>query len=162
MASHKVLQGVVNSTAQSFASLMNYRDDDYVLGHILSAARELTPGVHTLVVDLLTGTAEPPELLSQPVSTAVASYAAWLPDTVLRSGSDMSFVRAAELRVTFDTSQQRPHHRFSHLIESPFVCEVVIHDDRGRNFVGRVADWWFPERERPLSWFRRLVNRLRR
>ena len=158
MARRKVLRSVVNSTAQSFSSLMNYRDDDYVLGHILTAARRRPPGVQILTADLLTGNAEPADLAPPPVAQSIASYARRLPDTVVRSGSDMAFVRAATLRVTFDTGVERAHQRFSHLIESPFVCEVSILDDQGRQFTGRVSDWWFPEKERPLPWLARVAR----
>ena len=61
MPSHKVLQSVARSVADSFASLMNYADDDYVLGHLLNVAR--ASGRNELSVDLLTGKAGPSELL---------------------------------------------------------------------------------------------------
>ncbi len=35
MASHKTLKSVVRSEAESFTSLMNYRGDDFVMGHII-------------------------------------------------------------------------------------------------------------------------------
>lgn len=39
MASHNKLDSVSRSVADSFTSLMNYRGDDHVMGHLLKAAR---------------------------------------------------------------------------------------------------------------------------
>ncbi len=61
MASHKKLQSVSRSIADSFTSLMNYSGNDYVMGHLLKAAR--TTGMTRLDVDLLSGIASPKGLL---------------------------------------------------------------------------------------------------
>ncbi len=143
MPKHKVLRSVARSIADSFASLMNYGDNDYVFGHLLNAAR--ASGRSGLRVNLLTGEAEPPELLVAPVRRSVKWYCDDFPGLVARSGSDSRFVQAAELRVSFDLSMSRPT-KWSGLAESPYVCEVEITDDRGKLYVGKNEGWWFPER----------------
>jgi len=79
--------------ADQFTSLMNYSDGDYVMGHLLSAAR--ATGEETLSVDLLSGRAVPSALLVPPVSRSVDFYAKGFPDLVRRSGSTMEFVKKA-------------------------------------------------------------------
>lgn len=69
MARYKVLKSVTHSMAHSFTSLMNYAEDDYVMGHLLREARETHRA--TLRVDLLTGVASPSELLSSPIGQAI-------------------------------------------------------------------------------------------
>jgi len=139
---------------------MNWSGDDYVLGHVLTASREHPAGKHQLSIDLLTGQMHPSYLAPPPVALAVGWYVKGLPDTVRRSSSDMSLVREASLVLTFDTAVERPHARFSQLLESPFVCEVAVTDTRGKKYIGRVSDWWFPERSRPLPWRIHLRNTL--
>jgi len=65
MPSHKTLKSVVRSLVESFTSLMNYRGNDYVMGHVLYAA--WATGATELCVDLLTGQASPSPLLDPPV-----------------------------------------------------------------------------------------------
>lgn len=149
MASHKVLKSVARSVADSFTSLMNYRDDDYVMGHLLTAAR--ASGASSLHVDLLRGVGTPAELMVAPVSASVMNYCASFPGLVQRSGSDIAFVQTAELTLEYDLSVSRPYRREPSLIESPYVCSVDIQDDRGRRYASRLTGWWFPERQVPKA-----------
>lgn len=142
MPTHKVLKSVVRSLADSFTSLMNYADDDYVMGHLLTAAR--TTGVNRLDVDLLTGKAGPAELLTDPVVRAITWYCHYFPQLVERSGAEMSFVMAAKLALEYDTSILRPVARFPQFSESPYSCRVEVVDDKGRIYKITLTGWWFP------------------
>src|SRR5262245_46278577 len=129
MPSHKALNSVVTSLAQSFTSLMNYYGDDYVMGHVVSAAWSSgSTGFH---VDLLSGATDSSPLLVPQVRDSVTRYAEWFPDMVRRSNSSMEFVVEAKLVVTVDPTKRRPcgHAGF---LESPFTCSVRIIDDRGK------------------------------
>lgn len=143
MPSHKVLKSVVRSVGDQFTSLMNYSEDDYVMGHLLNAAR--TSGERTLTVDLLTGRAEPSALLVPAVARSVAWHAEQFPDLVRRSGSDLGFVKKAEMTIEFDTSVERRRCVGSDLAESPYECRVSLIDDRGREFAVALKGWWYPE-----------------
>ncbi len=127
----------------SFTSLMNYRGDDYVMGHLLRRAREVGEG--TLIVDLLTGHAAPASLLTREVAASVASYAEWFPKQLAHEGTGMEYVRSAHMTVTFDLKVERPSRHAPDCIESPYVCRVEIEDDRGKAWVAELRDWWFPE-----------------
>jgi len=143
MASHKVLKSVARSVADSFTSLMNYRGDDYVMGHLLTAAR--SSGASALHVNFLTGHATPEALLVTPVMQSVSDYCASFPSLVQRSGSDLAFVRAAEMDLEYDLSVAKPRRHQQKVLESPYVCTVRIEDDRGRIYESRLTGWWFPE-----------------
>src|SRR5216683_4438934 len=143
MASHKKLQSVSRSIADSFTSLMNYSANDYVMGHLLKAAR--TTGMSRLDVDLLSGIASPKALLLKPVAYSVDAYCQDLSSLVRRSGSDIAFVRSASLSVEFDISISRPHSRAPNLSESPYTCTVRIEDDRGKTYESDLKGCWYPE-----------------
>ena len=156
MASHKVLKSVVRSVADSFTSLVNYVGDDYVMGHLLNAARH--SGKTTLQINLLTGESGPKELLIKPVALSVKSYVQSFPDLVVRSGSAMSFICAAELRLSFDIGVAKPIRGIPHILESPYTCEVSIADDRGKAYSTTLSGWWYPEKVWKPSFWSHLRN----
>ena len=142
MATHKTLKSVVRGVAESFTSLMNYRGNDYVMGHIVRAAWETK--ATGFRVDLLTGATDASPLLVPHVRDSIASHVRWLPDTVQRSNSDLRFVSQAELIVSVDPEVRRPRGD-SGLYESPFTCTVRIVDDRGKVYSHEISAWWYPE-----------------
>ncbi|MGH2808239.1 MAG: hypothetical protein ACRDKT_13300, partial [Actinomycetota bacterium] len=99
----------------------------------------------TLKVDLLTGHIEPEEFLRGPIVESVADYCVDFPGLVTRSGSDPSFVKAAQMTISFGISVEQPVLHAPHLNQSPFVCTVSITDDRGRIYQRVRRDWWYPE-----------------
>jgi hypothetical protein len=143
MATHKVLKSVVRSVADSFTSLMNYADDDYVMGHVLTVAR--ATGKNRLDIDLLTGVATPEELLTAPVTRAISRYHDDFPQLVERSGADFAFVTTARLLLEFDTSVARAVAGFPQRSESPYRCHVELIDDRDHVYEITLDGWWFPE-----------------
>jgi hypothetical protein len=145
MASYKVLKSVAHNVGHSFVSLMNYADDDYVMGHVLRFSR-LT-GHDCLTINLMTGEAAPPELLRAPVSEVPARYSKWFWDLVERQGSDRAYVRSATLNLRYDIATQRPVARNPEFVESPYVCNVRVTDSRGKEYVAHFDGWWYPERQ---------------
>jgi hypothetical protein len=152
MPSHKTLKSVVRNMAQSFTSLMNYRGDDYVMGHLVYAAWD-TGGTECRV-DLLSGKVYDSTLLVPFVRDSIESYVSWFPQMVKGSNSDMSFVKKAELLITIDPNTRRPHAE-SEYQESPYTCTVCIIDDRGKQYQHSISDWWYPERTPPRAKKRR-------
>ena len=106
MARYKVLKSVAHNIGHSFTSLMNYADDDYVMGHILRFAR--STGRDTLTLDFARREAGPPELLAPPISEVPARYTEWFWDLVQRHGSDRSLVQSATLTLNYDIATKRP------------------------------------------------------
>ena len=167
MARYKVLKSVAHSFGHSFVSLLNYANDDYVMGHLLTAARSTRSS--TLLVDILTGKAAPETLLVPPVRDSIRRYCKWFPDLVARHRTEMIFIATARMTVSFNLTVERPVRHAPNLIESPFLCSVEIEDDRGKVWRAEIKDWWFPEatgpsgeraRRRP-RFVRRLLGILR-
>lgn len=146
MPSYKTLKSVVASLAQSFTSLMNYRGDDYVMGHIVYAA--WSTGATRLHVDLSSGVMEASQLLIPEVQDAISQYVRWFPEIVQRSNSSMDFISEAKLLITVDPTVRRPCRNVG-FQESPFTCIVRVVDDRGKEYVHKISDWWYPEKVLP-------------
>ena len=143
MTSHKPLKSVSHNFGHSFISLMNYVNDDYFLGHLLKQARKTT--LNKLTIDVLQNSAKPTELLTEEIKTSIERWNKWFPSLIESSGSTMDFVSAAIMTVEFDLNQTRPYLNDNQFIESPFICEIVITDDRGKEYKHKHEGWWFPE-----------------
>jgi hypothetical protein len=150
MARYKVLKSVAHSMGHSFTSLMNYRGNDYVMGHLLRRAREVRQG--TLIVDFLTGKAGPASLLTREIGDAVERYAAWFPQQVSSQRTSLAYVRGARMTLAFDLTVEREARHAPGCIESPYVCRVEIEDDRGKTWAAELRDWWYPEAGSPPTW----------
>jgi len=158
VARYKVLQSVAHSIGHSFVSLMNWGDDDYVMGNLLRRAR--ATGVDTFWVDLLAGTFGPEDLAIPPVRAAATHYVTWFPELVEQHRTEMRWIRSARLEVRFDLSKERPARFAPGQFESPFVCRVEIEDDRGKVWAAEQRDWWFAEPLRPRRGRSQLLRRL--
>lgn len=143
MTSHKPLKSVSHNFGHSFISLMNYIHNDYFLGHLLKQARSTK--INKLSVDILTGTALPKELLTLPILNSIQHWCKWFPNLVNSSGSTMDYVSKATMTIEFDLTKTRPYPHGNQFIENPFVCEIIITDDRGKEYKHEHTGWWFPE-----------------
>ena len=143
MISHKPLRSVSHNFGHSFISLMNYINDDYLLGHLLRQSRKTK--INKLTVDILNDNAEPKELLTSDIRTSVKHYCNWFPTLVHQSGSTMDYVTSATMTIQFDLETTRPYPNDNRFTENPFTCEIVIVDDRGKEYRHRHEGWWFPE-----------------
>jgi hypothetical protein len=143
MARYKVLKSVAHNIGHSFTSLMNYAGDDYVMGHILRFARQT--GVDTLTIDFVSGEAGPQELLADPISAVPGRYTQFFWDLVKRQGSDRSCVKTAILTLKYNLNAERARRRNSRVMESPYVCDVLITDIHDKNYGAHFQSWWYPE-----------------
>ena len=144
MTSHKPLKSISHNFGHSFISLMNYVKDDYILGHLLNQARQTK--LNRLTVDILKNVAEPKELLTNEIKSSIEHWNKWFPILVKNSGSTMDFVSSVTMIIEFDLQQtRRPYTNIVNCIESPFICEIVIIDDRGKEYKHKHEGWWFPE-----------------
>ena len=143
MTGHKPLKSVSHNFCHSFISLMNYVNNDYFLGHLLKQAR-LT-NQNKLKIDILQNLAEPHDLLTNEIKSSIEHWNKWFPILVENSGSTIDFVSSATMTIVFDLQQKRPYSGDSKYLESPFTCEIVIIDDRGKEYKHKHEGWWFPE-----------------
>jgi hypothetical protein len=143
MISHKPLGSVSHNFGHSFISLMNYINDDYLLGHLLRQARKTN--MNKLTVDILEGKSEPNQLLTNAIKTSIKHYCDWFPTLVNESGSTIDYVASATMTIEFDLKITRPYPKDSRYNENPFCCEILIIDDRGKEYRHTHSGWWFPE-----------------
>ncbi len=143
MTSHKPLKSVSHNFGHSFISLMNYINDDYLLGHLLKQARKTK--CNKLTVDILKNLAEPTELLTDQIKSSIEHWNKWFLTLVESSGSTMDYVSSATMTIEFDLQQTRPNKSNSDYLESPFACEIIIIDDRNKEYKHKHEGWWFPE-----------------
>src|SRR5258708_12191765 len=143
MPRFKVLKGVAHNLGHSFTSSMNYAGDDYVRGHLLKYARG--SGKDTLFIDLMSGEAEPIELLAEPVSDVPSRYSKFFWYLVQTHGSDRSYVQSATLSLRYNLAIQRATPHAIGLTGSPYVCEVRVTDSRGKNYDAHFEGWCSPE-----------------
>ena len=143
MTSHKPLKSVSHNFGHSFISLMNYVNDDYFLGHLLKQARKTN--INKLTVDILKNIAEPTELLTSQIKSSIEHWNKWFPTLVENSGSTMNFVSSAIMTIEFDLKQTLLYSSNSKMLQSPFTCEIIIIDDRGKEYKHKHEGWWYPE-----------------
>ncbi len=107
-----LLKNVAHNLGHSFTSLMNFAGTDYAMGPILRFARQT--GHDTLRINLVTGEAEPPELLAPPITELPVRYMQLFWYLVERYGSDRSFVQDARLAASIHRKRapRRSHHNF--------------------------------------------------
>ena len=122
---------------------MNYINDDYFLGHLLKQARQTNIGM--LTVDILKNIAEPTVLLTSQIKSSIEHWNKWFPTLVENSGSTMNFVKSATMTIEFDLKLTLPHPSNSTILQSPFACEIIIIDDRGKEYKYKHEGWWYPE-----------------
>lgn len=160
MPSHKPLKSVSHNFGHSFISLMNYINDDYILGHLLKQAR-LT-NITRLEVDILNSTAEPQELLTTPIRDSIGYWNSWFSKLVIDSGSSMDYVSSASMTIEFDLLTARPCFYDNRILENPFTCEIKIIDDRGKEYKYKHEGWWFPETEKIITYANKNLPKIGR
>ncbi|MDD5360776.1 MAG: hypothetical protein PHN88_01485 [Ignavibacteria bacterium] len=143
MKRHKPLKSVSHNFGNSLVSCMNHIEDNYFLGHLLKQARKTK--CSKLEVDILNKEMSPAKLLTKPVIKSLNNWISLYPDMVERSGSSMDYVKSAKLTIEFNLNESRLDSTFKKYIENPYVCEVVIIDDKGKVYNKKQEGWWFPE-----------------
>ncbi len=97
-----------------------------------------------MTVDLLSGEAGPAELIAPPVDESIAARLRWFPSLLAAEGIDPSVVRAARMRIVFDTARCAAHPPVEGyaVSEVPFDCWVTIRDDRGTTHDAHFRRLW--------------------
>lgn len=140
MSRYKVLPSIAHNVAQALTRPSHEHEDDrHLLGDLLGDARKT--GQSTLRVDLMTGDATPDALVTRSLARAMARYVQGFPALVAGHGSDMQYVKAARLQITFDLAGERPAEDASGRKESPYTLRVEIDDDRGKTWHAELHGW---------------------
>lgn len=143
MPSHKVLKSVSHNFGHSIVSLMNYVGTDYFLGALQKQMRKTK--INRLEVDILNNECHPKELLTRRILPTIKRYNKYFPELVESGGSSMEFVKSANMVIEFDLTTSRISPIDNKFIENPYVCEINIVDENGKEYKTEQKDWWFPE-----------------
>ena len=143
MPSHKVLKSISHNFGHSIVSLMNYVGNDYFLGVLQKQMRKRK--LNRLEGDILNNASKPNELLTKPILRTINNYNERFPELVVSSGSSMEFIESAKMTIEFDLTLSRISPIDSRFIENPYVCEINIVDENGKEYKTEQKDWWFPE-----------------
>ena len=143
MPSHKVLKSVSHNFGHSFVSFMNYMETDYFLG-LLQAEMQKNE-LNRLEVDILNNESQPKELLTRKIQNSINYWNKWFPELVESSKSSMKFVKSAKMVIEFDLTQSRLYSLNNKFTENPYICEITIIDDNGKEYKKEQKGWWFPE-----------------
>jgi hypothetical protein len=156
---YKAIKSAAHNYGHSFVSLMNWSDGDYTMSHLTREVVER--GLSRLEVNLLTGRAEPEELLVPPVRASIRDHVDWFPRLLRSQAIDPAVVRRAMFVLTFELGRRSVSSEYGPGWTIPFECVITIEDDHGRAHVGRVRDIWRvdesfapPRRLRRLAWWR--------
>jgi hypothetical protein len=140
MAKYKVLSSAAHNYGASFISVMNNAAGDFAMCHLIRAAQQTD--ARELRVDLLAGTAEPPELCPPGVLEAVQAYCAGFGPHLQRSGATLDMVSRGELRVTIRPGRVVAKGKLKAYLHALIECQVEIVDDRGKVQSGRNEESW--------------------
>ena len=143
MPSHKVLKSVSHNFGHSFVSFMNYIETDFFLGLLLKEIRKTK--LNRLEVDILNNESQPKELLTPKILKSIGYWNKSFPQLVENSGSSMEFVKSAKMTIEFDLTLSREYPFDKRFTENPYVCEITILDDNGKEYKTSQKGWWFPE-----------------
>jgi len=143
MPSHKTLKSVSHNFGHSFVSFMNYMETDYFLG-LLQTEMQKTE-LNRLEVDILNNESQPKELLTRKIQKSINYWNKWFPELVENSKSSMEFVKSAKMVIEFDLTLSRPYPHDNKFTENPYICEITIIDDNGKEYKKEQKGWWFPE-----------------
>jgi hypothetical protein len=129
MASRRVLASVADGVARAFTSRDNDVDGWQAVGLLMDAGAPADPAYE---LDLLTGKTTPRNLTSalDELGPAWARYFAW---TLARHGVPPDRIATATLTLRFEYAPWPPSVRPGG-DRRPFVCNVLIRDDRGRDY----------------------------
>jgi hypothetical protein len=137
---YKVIKSAAHNWGHSFASSMNYWQHDYVMSHLARAA--VTNAIPELHANLISGEAEPQQLLTEPVRQSLERRIADTPRFLRSHGIPPGVIHGAELVIRFDLERTRASRPEPGAYVVPFEVVVTLTDDRGTVHIGHVSDKW--------------------
>jgi len=160
LARYKVLGAVAHNVADSFTSSLNYATDDYVMGVMLTLARQSKEASY--FIDFVSGS-HSSAFDSGQLHRVVPFYNKMFWDNVQSQGSDASFVAEARLEVDFDLAQVRET-ATGGATASPYKCRLILVDSRGVEHSRETTGWWYPEPAHRSSsvgnWIQKIKSKL--
>ena len=140
MASHKVLRSVAHNLGHSYLSLMNWRGENYVVEHLYQRAK--STGESEVRIDALAGTIEPPAFQIPVLLESVAGLRGAVARMVQTGGAALDLVSSVRMVIRFDLHARKYSDRVPDVELAVYDCTVEILDERGKQHVATVKEWW--------------------
>ncbi|SDN14867.1 hypothetical protein SAMN05518871_103433 [Psychrobacillus sp. OK028] len=138
MAKLKLLKSIGHNTVHSFLSLMNYRDDGYVIEHLFNIAKE--KNMESLVIDILGGSINPKAFEIPVIKGALNDLGKNFEKLLKGENISLDNVKSATAAIEFNL--ENPHIGISGKELETYNCLVEIVDKNGKAYKKIVKEWW--------------------
>ncbi len=138
MAKLKLLKSIGHNTVHSFLSLMNYRDNGYVIEHLYNIAKE--KNMESIVIDIL-GRSIKPEAFEIPViKDSLNDLRRNFENHLKDSNIPLNNIKSAIATIVFNL--EKPHIGTSGNELETYDCLVEIIDKNEKSYNKIVKEWW--------------------
>lgn len=138
MVKLKLLKSIGHNTVHSFLSLMNYRDDGYVIEHLYNIAKE--KNIESIVIDIL-GRSIKPEAFEVPVIKGSLNDL-WKDFENHLKGENIPIDNVKSATATIVFYLEKPHIGTSGNELETYNCLVEIIDKNDKSYKITVKEWW--------------------
>lgn len=133
MPSLKPLKSVAHNVAHQFASTLNYWHGDYAINHLAKAAE--TQGAKVVVIDVLSGKIDPPQVRQGVVAEISAALRSSLGRLLTNEGFTLEQVSEASLTFNFDVPRKDLLYK-----QPTYECTSVIVTTEGKRFEAQLTE----------------------
>ena len=138
MAKLKLLKSIGHNTVHSYLSLMNYRDNGYVIEHLYNIAKEKNTEI--IVIDIL-GRSIKPEAFKIPFVKGSLNDL-WKDFESHLKGENIPLDNVKSATVTIVFNFIKPHIGLSGNELETYDCLVEIIDENEKSYKINVKEWW--------------------
>ncbi len=139
MPSRRVLRGIAGGIASGFSSRRNDVDGYWAPGVLYKLSKE--SGSNCFSLNLLTGESFPSLKWSE---QAALFYRSFLLNQMAKNGVDSNKLKAANLKIEFNTTPNQRQIIFKYSKGDPFICIVELTDYLGKIWRGEFRGWCGP------------------
>lgn len=138
MAKLKLLKSIGHNTIHSFLSLMNYREDDYVIAYLYNIAKE--KGIDGIVIDILGRSITPKAFEIPVIKQALNDLRKNFEWQLKNENLTLDDVHSATAKVVFNL--KNPHIGALGEEFEKYDCNVQLVDRNEKVYEINVKEWW--------------------
>lgn len=138
MAKLKLLKSIGHNTVHSFLSLMNYRNDGYVIEYLYNIAKE--KNLESIVIDILSRSIKPESFEIPVIKGSLNDLWKDFENHLKRENIPTDNVKSATATIVFNL--EKPHIGASGNELETYNCLVEIIDKNDKSYKATVKEWW--------------------
>ncbi|MBK5446901.1 hypothetical protein [Peribacillus sp. TH24] len=138
MAKLKLLKSIGHNTVHSYLSLMNYRDNEYVVEHLYNIAKDKS--IDSIIVDILEGSIQPKTFEIPVIKQSLDDLRKDFERLLTGANIPLDNVYSAKAIIVFDL--KNPHKGASDAELEKYNCLVEIIDINQKSHKITVKEWW--------------------